>query len=79
VEVQTKQKRRLVAKKRLLAGSEMDGLGIPHPDEMIRGFQQDLLLKIYKKGHQTSTASLPSILLGLLYSGNQPTLDHHIK
>ncbi len=57
----------------------MDGLGIPHPDEMIRGFQQDLLLKIYKKGHQTSTASLPSILLGLLYSGNQPTLDHHIK
>jgi hypothetical protein len=44
----------------------MGGLGIPHPDEAIRGFQQNLLQKVYKKGLQIPTAILPSTLLGLL-------------
>lgn len=39
----TKQKRRLVAKKRLAAGPEMGGLGISHPDEINIGFQQNLV------------------------------------
>ncbi len=63
---QTKQKRRLIVKKRLSAGLKLEGLGIPHSDETIRGFQQNLIQKIYKKGLHTLTASLPSILLGLL-------------
>jgi hypothetical protein len=41
----TKQKRRLVAKKRLAAGLERGGLGISHPNEIIRGFQKNLVEK----------------------------------
>jgi hypothetical protein len=64
VDGQTKQKRRLVAKKPLSAGLEMGGLGIPHPDKTIRGFQQNLIQKIYKTGFHNPTASLPSRPLG---------------
>jgi hypothetical protein len=56
----------LVGKKQLFAGLEMGGLGIPHPEKIIRGFQQNLIQKIYKKGLHTPTASLPCILVGLL-------------
>jgi hypothetical protein len=42
----TIQKRRLVAKKRISAWLKMRGLGIPHPDETIKGFQQNLLQKM---------------------------------
>ncbi len=44
---QTKQKRRLVARKRLGAGLEMGGLGIQPIENMVQGFQQNLLQKIY--------------------------------
>jgi hypothetical protein len=37
VDGNTKQKRRLVAKRRISAGIEMGGLGIQHPDEIVQG------------------------------------------
>ncbi len=46
VDGQTTQKRRLVARKCITAGLEMGGLGIPHPDEIIQWFRQNLLQKI---------------------------------
>ncbi len=70
---QTEQKTRL-AKKRLLAGLEMGGLGIPYPVETIWGFQQNSFKKIYKKDFKT-----PHQVYGLLDRAKQPTLDHHIK
>ncbi len=53
--------------------------GYSTPGEIIWGFQQNLIQKIYKKGLHTPTASLPSILLGLLDWANRPILDYHIK
>jgi hypothetical protein len=47
VDGRTALKRRLVAKKHISAGMEMGGLGIPHPDETIQGFRQNLIQKIY--------------------------------
>jgi hypothetical protein len=79
VEGQSKQKRRLVAKERLSPALELGGPGISHQDETIRGFQQNLLQKIYKKRLQNPTASLSSIVLGLLDRANQPTMDQHVK
>jgi hypothetical protein len=70
---QTKQKRRLLVKKRLSAGLKLGGLGIPHSEETIQGFQQNLIQKIYKNGLHTPTASLLSILLGLL----DRAINHH--
>jgi hypothetical protein len=49
VDGRTTQKRRLVAKKRIAAGLEMGGLGIPHPDEIIQGFRQNLIRKSLNK------------------------------
>jgi hypothetical protein len=39
----TKQRWRLVAKRRLAAGLDMGRLGIPYPGETIREFQQKLM------------------------------------
>ncbi len=74
----TKQKRRLVAKKRISAGLEMGGLGIQHPDEIIQGFQLNLLQKIHKQGMAHPAGNLPSILTGLLARANRPSLAEHI-
>jgi hypothetical protein len=79
VEGQSNQKRRLVAKERLSPALELGGLGISHQNETIQGFQQNLLQKVYKKRLQNPTASLPSILLGLLDRANQPMMDQHVK
>jgi hypothetical protein len=78
VDGHTKQKRRLVAKKRISAGLEMGGLGIQHPDEIIQGFQLNLLQKIYKQGRVHPAGSLPTILTGLLARANRPSLAEHI-
>ncbi len=75
----TKQKRRLVAKTRIAAGFEMGGLGIPHPDEIIQGFRQNLLQKISKQTRSNPNAHLPRILAGLLVKANRPSLDEHIQ
>jgi hypothetical protein len=45
---QTRQKRRLVAKKRLGAGLEMGGLSIQPLENTVQGFQQNLLQKRVK-------------------------------
>jgi hypothetical protein len=42
VDGRTIQERQFVAKKKLSAELEIGGLGIPHPDETIKGFQQNL-------------------------------------
>ena len=73
-----KTKRRLVAKKRISAGLDMGGLGIPHPDETIQGFQQNLLQKIYRKNRTDPTANPSSILLGLLDRANRCNLEDHV-
>jgi hypothetical protein len=78
VDGKTKQNRRLVAKRRLAVEPEMEELVIPHQDETLRGFQQNLVVKIYKQGSFTPTANLPSILLGFLNRANQPTSAEHI-
>ncbi len=72
----TPQKRRLVSKKRISAGLEMGGLGIPHHDETIQGFRQNLIQKIYR---QNPSAHLPTILAGLLVRANRPGLPEHIQ
>jgi hypothetical protein len=57
----------------------MGGLGIPHPDEIIQGFRQNLLQKIFKQNRNNPTAHLPRILAGLLARANRPSLDVHIQ
>jgi hypothetical protein len=69
----------LVAKKSISAGLEMGGLGIPHPDETIQGFRQNLIQKIYKQHRRNPAAHLPSILAGLLVRANRPSLEEHIQ
>jgi hypothetical protein len=60
---QAKQKRRLTAKKRLAAGVETGGIGIPHPGEIITGFQQNFIYKIYIQGSLNPRVTcLPSFL-----------------
>jgi hypothetical protein len=73
-----KQKRRLVAKKRISAGLEMGGLGIQHPDENIQGFQLNFLQKIHKQGRAHPAGNLSSILTGLLDRANRLSLAEHI-
>jgi hypothetical protein len=73
------QKRRLVAKKRIAAGLEMGGLGIPHPDETIQGFRQNLIQKIFRQNRNNPAAHLPTILAGLLARANRPGLAKHIQ
>ncbi len=79
VDGQMTQKRRLVAKKRIAAGLEMGGLGIPHPDETIQGFRQNLIQKIFKQHRNNPAAHLPTILDGLLTRANRPGLAEHIQ
>jgi hypothetical protein len=79
VDGNTKQKRRLVAKRRISAGLEMGGLGIQHPDEIVQGFQLNLLQKIHKQGRTHPTSNLPTILTGLLARANRPSLADHIQ
>ncbi len=40
----------------------MGGLGIPHPDETIQGFRQNLIQKIYRQYRLQPAAYLPAIL-----------------
>jgi hypothetical protein len=49
LEGQTKQKRRLVARKRLGAGLGMGGLGIQPIENTVQGFQQNLVQKSTKE------------------------------
>jgi hypothetical protein len=79
VDGRTAQKSRLVAKKRISAGLEMGGLGIPHPDETIQGFRQNLIQKIYKQHRRNPAAHLPSVLAGLLARANRPRLEEHLQ
>jgi hypothetical protein len=79
VDGRIKQKRRLAAKNRLAAGLEMGGLGIPHPDEIIQGFRQNLIQKIVKQARNNPTAYMPRILAGLLNRANRPCLEEHIQ
>jgi hypothetical protein len=73
------QNQRLVAKKSVAAGLVMKGLRIPHLDETIQGFWQNLEQKIFKQHRQQTTAHLPTILAGLLARANRPTLLDHVQ
>jgi hypothetical protein len=77
---QTRQKRRLVAKKRLGAGLELGGLGIQPLENTVQGFQQNLLQKLYRRGNQPGTGSLlPHILNRLLLRVNRPSVEDHVE
>ncbi len=79
-EGQSKQKRRLVAKIRLRAGLEMGRLGIQSIENMVQGFQQNLVQRIYKKANQPETDSLlPCVLNELLRRINRPMLQEHVE
>jgi hypothetical protein len=69
-----KAKRSLVAWKWISYSLEMDGLGIPHPHETIKGFRQNLIQRIYRQNRTKPTANLLSILAALLNKANRPTL-----
>ncbi len=70
----------LISKIRIGAGLEMGGLGIQSIENTVRGFQQNLVQKIYKKANQPETDSLlPSILNGLLRRINRPLLQEHVE
>jgi hypothetical protein len=73
VDGRTTQKRQLVAKKRISAGLEMGGLGIPHSDEIS---PEDIQ---YKQHRQQPMAHLPAILAGLLNRANRPILLDHTQ
>ncbi len=78
---QTRQKRRLVAKKRLGAGLEMGGgLGIQPLENTVQGFQQNLLQRNDWGVNQPATGSiLPRILNRLLLRVNRPSIEDHIE
>jgi hypothetical protein len=57
---QTKQERRLVARKRISAGLEMGRLEIPPIDENIKGLQENL--RIYRQNRANPSANPPSSL-----------------
>jgi hypothetical protein len=78
-EGQTKQKQRLVAKKRLGAGLAMGGLGIQPIENTVQGFQQNLLQKIYKRVNQPANALLPRLLNRLLLRVHRPSLEDHVE
>jgi hypothetical protein len=54
--------KKVVVKKRLSTGLEEGGLGIPYPDKTNKGFQQNLLQKMYRQGRLQPLAFLPAIL-----------------
>jgi hypothetical protein len=77
---QTRQKRRLVAKKRLGAGLEIGGLGIQPLENTVQGFQQNLLQRIYRGVNQPATGSLlPCVLNRLLLRVNRPSIEDHVE
>jgi hypothetical protein len=57
----------------------MGGLGIPHPNETIQGFRQNLIQKIFRQHRQNPAAHLPTILADLLARANRPGLAEHIQ
>jgi hypothetical protein len=80
VDGHTKQKRRLVAKTRLGAGLEMEGLGIQPIEHTVQGFQQNLLQKIYKRVNQPANGSLlPQVLNKLLMRVHRPSIEEHVE
>jgi hypothetical protein len=77
---QTRQKRRLVAKKRLGAGLEIGGLCIQPLENIVQGFQQNLLQRIYQGGNQSATGSLlPCVLNRLLLRVNRLSIEDHVE
>jgi hypothetical protein len=80
IDGQTRQKGRLVAKKRLGAGPEMGGLGIQPLENTVQGFQQNLLQKIYRSVNQPGTGFLlPRVLNRLLLCVNCPSVEDHVE
>jgi hypothetical protein len=76
----TKQKRRLVAKKRLGAGLAMGGLGIQPIENTVQSFQQNLLQKIYRRVNQPANGSLlPRVLNKLLLRVHRPSVEDHVE
>jgi hypothetical protein len=76
----TKQKRRLVAKKRLGAGLATGGLGIQPIENTVQGFQQNLLQKIYRRVNQPANGSLlPRVLNNLLLRVHRPSIEDYVE
>ncbi len=76
---QAHQKGSLVALKRLSAGREMGGWSIPHPDEILQGFQQNLFQKIYQLSQSNTASPFAAILHHLLARADCVTLAVHIQ
>ena len=75
---ETVSRRRRVARDRISADLNMGGLRIPHPDDIIRGFQQNLIQRIILKESQDIPSLLPSLLRGILARMGSPSLECHV-
>ena len=73
------QKRIRVSKKRMGADFAMGGLMIPHPKEVVIGFQQNLVQRIYQKNILGIPSQLPMLLDTLLARVNRPPLHIHVQ
>jgi len=78
-EGQTIQKRIRVSKRRIAAEFDMGGLKIPHPMDVITGFQQNLIQRIVQKEPKNIPSLLPEMLRGLLTRIDRPTIEQHIQ
>jgi len=55
-------------KKRVSPDLALGGLDIPHPEDIITGFQQNLIQRILQKNTRQIPSVLPDMLEGLLYT-----------
>jgi exonuclease III len=75
---QTLQKRIRVSKHRVSASLQMGGLDIPHPEDLVKGFQLNIIQRILLKDDRNIPSLLPDLLQGLLARVGRPSLDQHI-
>jgi exonuclease III len=75
----TIQKRTRVSKHRISASLVMGGLDIPLPQDLISGFQQNIIQRIILKDVRNIPSLLPTLLQGLLDRVGRPSLEHHIN
>jgi len=73
------QKRIRVSRKRIGADFAMGGLMIPHPKEIVTGFQQNLIQRIFQKNTLGIPSQLPLLLDTLLARVNRPPLHCHVQ
>ena len=82
VDVEQVQKRRIVAKNQISASIELGGLNIPHPRNVIKGLQMNLIQKLFRKemsDHDGDTSLLQEILDSALVAIGRPTLLENVS